>query len=154
MSSDRAAVANASADGGAAAYVEPAVVSRTADVLARLRARVAYAGVQRRRCMHMTSLCPDRCNHARAWALFTVVEWLAYEKPGQYGDDKAPTFAVQLEPAEAGVEHAPGFMDAVAGLAEGDALEIEWLHEYVTTTWEGGGSGKAPSRRVVAWARA
>lgn len=152
MSAD-GAIADA-AGSGAAAFVEPAVVSRTADVLARLRARVVYAGVQRRKCVHLTSLCPDRCNHARAWASFGVIEWLAYEKPGQYGDDKAATFAVQLEPVEAGVEHAAGFLDAVAGLEPGDGLEIEWLHEYVTTTWVGGGSSKSPIRRVIAWERA
>ena len=66
-----------------------------------------YAGIQERKCMHMTSLCPDRCNHANAWQLFDVEHYHAYSKPGKYGDEQGTQFALQIRPVDK-VEHGPG----------------------------------------------
>jgi hypothetical protein len=85
-----------------------------------------------------------------------AAQYLAYEKPGQYGDEEQKQFALQLRPAEDRVEHAPGTHALVAALAEGDRLHIRWLHEYVTdqqvdaATGAVKGSSKYPIRRVVA----
>lgn len=45
---------------------------RSIEVLATHDAETTYTGIQERRCMFMTSLCPDHCNHANKWALFRV----------------------------------------------------------------------------------
>ena len=112
------------------------------DTLAR------YRGVQERACMHRTSLCPDACNHANAWALFDVDTYLAYDKPGQYGDPKEERFAMQTRPADK-VEHVAGARELLASLAPGDHVRLAWVHEYVT---ERGCS--FPIRRVLRLERA
>jgi hypothetical protein len=93
--------------------------------------------------MHLTSLCPDRCGHANAWAIFDIDSYLAFEKLGQYGDEKGATFALQTRPADA-VKHVAGALALLDTLAVGDRVRLAWLHEYVT---EHGCS--SPARRVV-----
>jgi hypothetical protein len=93
--------------------------------------------------MHLTSLCPDRCGHANAWAVFDVDSYLAFEKLGQYGDEKGTTFALQTHPADA-VKHVAGALALLDTLAVGERVRLAWLHEYVT---EHGCS--SPARRVV-----
>lgn len=124
-------------------------VTRTAEVLASHDVEASYAGTQERRCMHMTSLCPDRCNHANMWAIFNVDKYLSYSKPGQYGDEEQTTFALQLRPAETKVSHAPGTLDLVSTLAPGDRVRLTWVHEYVSELDERGHGGKYPIRRVT-----
>ena len=94
--------------------------------------------------MHRTSLCPHACGHANAWYVFAIDRYLAHAKPGQYGDEEQREFALQLRPAESRVAHAPGALALAAALAPGDAVRLDWVHEYVT---EGG--SKFPERRVT-----
>lgn len=84
-----------------------------------------------------------------------MLQYLGYEKPGQYGDEEQKQFALQLRPVEERVEHAPGTHALVAALAVGDRVHIRWLHEYVTDEQLDAagavkGSAKYPIRRVVA----
>jgi hypothetical protein len=120
-------------------------------VLMHAATMARFAGSMERPCMHRTSLCPDRCSHPRKWAVFdTTVPYRTYEKPGQYGDPEANQFHLQLDPPESDVAHGPGTHDLAASLAVGDSVELEWVHEYVTTA----GGSKYPRRRVLVLRRA
>jgi len=70
----------------------------------------------------------------------TQVAYEAYEKPGQYGD---PQQTIQrftdLEGAHAAT---------VAKLNKGDKVKLEWDHNYVTRT-ENGGESKYPERVIT-----
>lgn len=98
--------------------------------------------------MHMTSLCPDQCNHANAWQLFDVETYHAYSKPGQYGDEQGTQFALQIRPVDK-VEHGPGVRELAATLAPGDVVRMQWLHEYHRNS----GGGSYPVRRVTTLTR-
>ena len=134
----------------------PAMARREVALLSSHSVTATFAGRQERACMHRTSLCPDRCNHANAWAIFTVESYVAHDKPGQYGDERQAQFALQLRPAEERVAHAPGTHELVASLAVGDRVALEWLHEYVSDYGLHDGKetcAKYPVRRVVALRR-
>lgn len=115
------------------------------EVLSSHRTKAVYEGVRHLPCRHRTSLCPDRCGHARDVAVFRITEYVAYEKPGQYGDEKAAEF---LLPLGQGEEVSAEVLAIARGLSKGDAVRLEWLHEYVTK-----GGSKYPRRRVVVLAR-
>jgi len=115
------------------------------EVLSSHRTKAVYEGTRHLPCRHRTSLCPDRCGHARDVAVFRITEYVAYEKPGQYGDAKATEFLLALR---AGDEASPEVLALARSLAKGDAVRLDWLHEYVT---EAGSS--SPRRRVTLLAR-
>lgn len=117
----------------------------SAEVLSSHRTKAVYEGARHLPCRHRTSLCPDRCGHARDVAVFRIAEYLAYEKPAEYGDGKATEF---LLPLAAGEEVTPEILAAAKALAKGDAVRLEWLHEYVTKD-----GSKYPRRRVTLLAR-
>lgn len=115
------------------------------EVLSSHRTKAVYEGVRHLPCRHRTSLCPDRCGHARDVAVFRVTEYVAYEKPGQYGDAKATEF---LLPLSQGEEVSAEILAVAQGLSKGDSVRLEWLHEYVTKD-----GSKYPRRRVTLLAR-
>ncbi|MFR1411158.1 MAG: hypothetical protein ACLSUW_01830 [Akkermansia sp.] len=43
--------------------------------------------------------CPDKCDHARDFAVFRIVKYLDYRKPGKYGDEKQEQLMVDVNPA-------------------------------------------------------
>lgn len=98
--------------------------------------------------MHLTSQCPDNCNHPRKWHIFNVDEYIYYSKPGQYGDEEQKQFALQLEPVETRTGHAAGTYELAAQLQPGDKVELVWDHIYVTND-----GSKFPIRRVKALQR-
>lgn len=59
-------------------------MSSERQLLARFETISQFDKVIFRPCMHRTALCPDRCGHAKNWAEFKVVSYLAYEKPGAF----------------------------------------------------------------------
>lgn len=103
--------------------------------------------------MHMTSECPDRCNHGRKWLLFTITSYVEYSKPGQYGDEKGTQFAVQIEPEEERVGHDAASMAVAHSLEPGEAVTLRWDHIYVSRTEAGGGVSKFPMRRLLSCTR-
>ena len=138
------------------AAATPAMARREVALLSSHSVTATYAGRQERACMHRTSLCPDRCNHANAWAVFTVESYVDHAKPGQYGDERQTQFALQLRPHEERVAHAPGTLQLTASLAVGDRVALEWRHEYVSDFDVHDGRetcAKYPIRRVVALRR-
>ena len=60
-----------------------------AELLASNSVTAQFHGTRRLPCMGRTALCPNRCGHAAAVAVFRVLSNEAYAKPGKYGDDKA-----------------------------------------------------------------
>ena len=122
-----------------------ALAADKVEVLSSHRTKAVYEGVRHLPCRHRTSLCPDRCGHARDVAVFRITEYVAYEKPGQYGDAKATEF---LLPLSQGEEVSAEILAVAQGLSKGDAVRLEWLHEYVTKD-----GSKYPRRRVTLLAR-
>ena len=81
-----------------------------------------------------------------AWKLHAIeqmdtqVEYESYEKPGQYGDAQQTIQRfTDLEGAHAAT---------VAKLSKGDKVRLEWDHNYVTRT-ENGGESKYPERVIT-----
>ena len=71
----------------------------------------------------------------------TQVEYESYEKPGQYGDAQQTIQRfTDLEGAHAAT---------VAKLSKGDKVRLEWDHNYVTRS-ENGGESKYPERVITA----
>jgi hypothetical protein len=122
---------------------EPVLVSQERELLSSHDFHATFTGIQLQPCRHMTSLCPDRCNHGGSWAVFAVTSYIAYSKPGQYGDEQQTVYHVKFD------EKMPADIAAtIRTLAPGDAVHVKYDHEYVTNTWSGGGQGKFPERPV------
>lgn len=115
------------------------------EILSAHRTKAVYEGARHLPCRHRTSLCPDRCGHAKDAAVFRITEYVAYEKPGQHGDAKATEF---LLPLGEGEDVSPEILAAAKTLAKGDTVHLEWLHEYVTKQ-----GSQYPRRRVTRLAR-
>lgn len=105
-----------------------------------------FEGTVEAPCRFLTSQCPDKCDHGGTYAVFAIVEYTGYEKPGKYGDGKQERFQVR-------VAHKDGTPDAetpealrlaIAALKPGQVVGLDWAHVYVT---EGGVS--APERIVT-----
>ena len=74
--------------------------------------------------------------------MHTQVEYESYEKPGQYGDAQQTVQRfTDLEGAHAAT---------VAKLSKGDKVRLEWDHNYVTRSENGGGESKYPERVITA----
>ena len=140
-------------EAAAAAAPPPAVVSREVQLLSRHSTVARLAGVQQRPCMFRTSECPDRCGHGGAVAVFDVVRYLAYEKAPEspYGDQQQQRHHVRLGAGDAGSERQElaGLDEAIRALPAGALVRLDWQHNYVSTTWAGGGVGKGPERPVT-----
>jgi hypothetical protein len=113
----------------------------SAEILSTHRTKAVYEGTRHLSCHFRTSLCPDRCGHAKDVAVFRITEYVAYEKPGQYGDAKATEF---LMPLVEGEEVSAGILTAAKGMSKGTAVRLEWLHEYVSKD-----GSRYPRRRVT-----
>jgi hypothetical protein len=107
-----------------------------------------FSGLTAHTCRGLTSLCPDRCGHSGNMASFEIVGYLAYEKPGQYGDPKATEYDFLLEDNRGTPKVPDAIVQAVRELKKGDLVRLTWRHDYVTTT-EGGGSASSPERPIV-----
>ena len=72
--------------------------------------------------------------------MHTQVAYESYEKPGQYGD--AQQTVQRFTDLEG--DHAA----TVAKLSKGDKVRLEWDHNYVTRS-ENGGESKYPERVIT-----
>ena len=114
------------------------------DVLSTHSTEARYEGTNVRPCMFRTSLCPDRCGHSRPVALFTVLRYLAHEKPGQYGDERQSVFHVDVTARDT----AHVWREAITRLGKGQLVQLDWSHDYVTTSFPDGGESRSPERPV------
>jgi hypothetical protein len=95
--------------------------------------RVAY-----QQCMGMTALCPDKCGNSGDFASFRILKYIAYEKPGQYGDPQQKEYVFQVEDNMKNLKVSPSIKDTVASLKEGDYVLLDWQHDYVTKNGSSG----------------
>lgn len=98
-----------------------------------------FDGLKEQRCLGRTALCPDRCGHSGTMATFSIVNYLDYQKPGEYGDPQAKTFSFLINKTQP---------ELAKGLQAGDTVRLMWRHDYVTRTDAAGRGGSAPERPV------
>jgi hypothetical protein len=91
-----------------------------------------FTGIKHFPCRHITSLCPDRCNHAQDAAEFKILEWQEYNKPGQYGDDKKDVFRARIDQNAPSEKQDPAVVEIIKTLTPGEKVKIFWEHIYVT----------------------
>ncbi|KAK2944033.1 putative flp protein [Blattamonas nauphoetae] len=106
-------------------------MTRTFETLATHKFKATFRGIQHQPCRHMTSLCPDRCNHAMDVGLFDVTEYEEYTKPGQYGDEQTKVYHLPIS-GKISPEQNPAIVDQVRSLQPGQAVRVCYDHIYVT----------------------
>lgn len=72
-----------------------------------------------RKCRFLTSLCPDKCDHARDFAVFRIVKYLDYRKPGKYGDEKQEQLMVDVNPAHKPILQSADILKKISALNRG-----------------------------------
>ncbi|MDD4180137.1 MAG: hypothetical protein PHE87_00745 [Victivallaceae bacterium] len=120
---------------------EPNKSTRT---LARHETVAEFQGTKYHRCLGMTSLCPDKCGASGTIAVFKIINYLDYNKFGEYGDPKSEQFVFLIEDNMKNLKVPVNIRDTVNSLKEGDIVHLSWDHNYVTTD---GGSG--PERPIT-----
>ena len=93
--------------------------------------------------MGRTARCPDRCGHSGKLASFEIIEYLAYEKPGKYGDPKNKTFQVLIKDNMSNLKVPAAIAKAILALKPGDTVHLQWNHNYVTK-----GGTSSPERPI------
>lgn len=91
-----------------------------------------FVGLKDHRCMGLTALCPDRCGESGKLATFSVVSYLHYEKPGEYGDPRQEQFMVLIEDNMKNPKVPKAIRDGILALKPGDLVHLQWNHDYVT----------------------
>jgi hypothetical protein len=82
--------------------------------------------------MGLTSLCPDKCGQSGTLATFRIVNYVAYDRLGEYGDPKCEEFAFLVEDNMKNPKVPVAIRDAVDSLKQGDIVLLSWNHDYVT----------------------
>ena len=100
------------------------------DVLSHHDAICEFTGLQHIPCRFMTSLCPDRCDHATDVALFKVLEYKVYEKKGQYGDEKQEVIRCDIKKPI--LNQDPKVAEVCKTLKPGQKCHVVYDHLYVT----------------------
>lgn len=113
------------------------------ELLAAHETVAKFDGIADHVCMGRTSMCPDRCGHSGQMATFTIVKYLRYEKPGQYGDPKQDRFMVLVEDNQKNPKVPAAIRDAIMALKPGETVKLAWNHDYVTR-----GGSKSPERPI------
>lgn len=108
------------------------------DTLARHETVAEFRGANYHRCMGLTSLCPDRCGHSGTLATFRIVNYVAYEKLGEYGDPKFEEFAFLVEDNMKNSKVPADIRAAMNALKQGDIVLLSWNHDYVTVDGNAG----------------
>lgn len=99
------------------------------DLLAVHEAICEYTGLMHFPCMHLTSLCPDRCGHAHDACVFKVLEYTKYEKPGQYGDEKQEN--IYIDTKKVPYSQKPEILEILKTLEVGKKYRVVYHHLYV-----------------------
>jgi len=108
------------------------VPDKQRDLLSAHDTVARFTGLKDHRCMGLTALCPDRCGESGKLATFAIVKYLAYQKPGEYGDPKQEQFMVLIEDNMKNPKVPKAIRDAVLALKPGDLVRLQWNHDYVT----------------------
>lgn len=70
-----------------------------------------------------------RGNPMRNVAVFSVISWTSYFKPGKYGDERDALFMVDMEKTPF-CQYTNALRD-IAALKPGDTVRLCWMHIYV-----------------------
>ena len=119
------------------------------ELLAEQDTVAKFTGIAYQQCRGMTAQCPDNCGQSGDFASFDIVSYLAYRKPGQYGDPKTATYTFQVEDNRKNLKVPKELAAGVRGLKPGDYVLLSWRHDYVTRFEDGGGSASSPERPVT-----
>lgn len=91
-----------------------------------------FIGIKDHECLGKTSLCPDRCGHSGKLATFEIIEYLDYQKTGEYGDPKQTSFQVLIRD-NLGKEKIPAeILSIIESLKADTKVKLSWNHDYVT----------------------
>lgn len=115
------------------------------EMLSKHETVAQFEGVAYHRCMGMTSLCPDKCGSSGDMATFRILKYIAYKKPGEYGDPEQKSYQFLVQDNMKNVKVPADIKAAVESLKQGDYVRLDWQHDYVTK--EG---SKYPERIVQA----
>ena len=116
------------------------------EMLAKHQTVAQFQGVEYQQCRGLTSLCPDQCGGSGDFASFRILKYLAYEKPGQYGDPKQPQYRFQVQDFMKNLKVPAAIRDIVAALKKGDFVLLDWQHDYVTK--DGSSSPERPIKKL------
>lgn len=115
------------------------------ETLSRHETIAIFNGKSDYTCRGLTALCPDQCGHSGIMASFSIVEYLAYEKPGQYGDPKQSNFQFLAKTSDGELKVRASIYRQVEYLNPGDTVYLNYRHDYITTK----GGSKFPERTVT-----
>lgn len=90
-------------------------------------AEAEFTGMIHRKCRFLTSLCPDKCDHARDFAVFRIVKYLDYRKPGKYGDEKQEQLMVDVNPAHKPILQGADILKKISALNRGTRCSFTGL---------------------------
>lgn len=108
----------------------------TREMLSTHETIARYRGLETGR-ESMLRVYPQRKD--RQWAVFDIEEYLGFERPGEYGDERQSTFKI--------VADDPTNLSSalhLAQLTEGARVRLSWTHWYVTRS-ETGADGRPTS---------
>ena len=108
------------------------------DTLAKHETVAEFRGINYHRCMGLTSRCPDKCGHSGSLATFRIVNYVAYDKLGEYGDPKCEEFAFLVEDNMNNSKVPADIRAAMNALKRGDIVLLSWNHDYVTVDGSSG----------------
>lgn len=123
---------------------ESGIIMDSGDLLSDHVAEAEFTGIIKRPCMFRTSLCPDRCEHPKEFAEFTILKYVDYKKPGKYGDEKQDKLMIDLNPLHKPILQDASILKKIAALKPGDKVLLHWTHYYMH---QGGSS--FPQRPVM-----
>ncbi len=104
-----------------------------AQELARNEVFAIYTGTKDIPCMHRTSLCPDKCGHAKKVAIFKVLRNDGYEKKGEYGDAKAePNSEIYVDVNKDVEGQSLETLAMIKELKPAAQVQLTQVHYYVT----------------------
>ena len=91
-----------------------------------------FEGIEKKTCLGMTSLCPDKCGHSGDVAVFRINKYLRYLPLGKYGDPQQEKFFVMVKNTLGESETTEANREMIASLKKGDKVLLGWNHIYVT----------------------
>lgn len=109
-----------------------AAVAEKRELLSSHRTEARFEGIQDHRCRGLTSLCPDQCGESGKLATFTILSYLDYQKPGEFGDPKQERFQVLIEDNHQTPKVPEAIRAAILALKPGERVRLDWNHDYVT----------------------
>lgn len=116
------------------------------ELLATHKVEATFTGLAFRRCMGLTSLCPEECGESGEFATFRIVRYLDYQKLGEYGDPKQTEYLIQVSDFHKKPKGDPKLLEWVRTLKPGDTVILNWEHRYVTNH-----NGSAPQRPLISY---